>query len=67
MLALLRRLIREDGGSDIIEYALLTGSIGLAGLATWPLISSALGVAYSNLDTHTQDIWAPQDPIGGGS
>lgn len=67
MLTLLRRLIFEDEGSDIIEYALLTGSIGVAGIATWPLISAALGTAYSALDTHTQNIWAPQDPIGGGS
>jgi Flp pilus assembly pilin Flp len=67
MLALLRRLIREDEGSDIIEYALLTGSIGLAGAATWPLISAALGTAYSTLDTQTQAIWSPPDPAGGGS
>jgi len=67
MYALLRRLICEDEGSDIIEYALLTGAIGVAGAATWPLISAALGAAYSRLDTQTQDIWAPLDPAGGGS
>ena len=30
-------------GQDLIEYALLTAAVGLAGLATWPLIETAVG------------------------
>jgi Flp pilus assembly pilin Flp len=67
MTPLLRLLIFDDKGQDVMEYALLTAAIGLAGLATWPLISAALGAAYTTLDTQTQNLWAPPDPAGGGS
>jgi Flp pilus assembly pilin Flp len=64
MLQLLRRLIREDGGQDLIEYALLTAAIGLAGVAVWPVITTAIGVNYQGLDGRTQDIWEMPDPGG---
>lgn len=62
----LGRLIREDGGQDTIEYVLLTATIGLSAIATWPFIESAIGLAYRQLDTNTQNLWIPPDP-GGGS
>jgi Flp pilus assembly pilin Flp len=62
MTALWRRLWRDEDGQDVIEYALLTASIGLAGIATWPLIATAIGVTYGRLDTKTQDIWEVPDP-----
>ena len=62
MMNLLRRLIVDDGGQDVIEYALLTAAIGLAGIATWPLIAAAIGDAYANFDTQTQDAWEVPDP-----
>jgi Flp pilus assembly pilin Flp len=64
---LLRKLIVREEGQDILEYALLTASIGLAGAATWPLVSQALGTAYSTLDSQTQNLWAPPNPAGAGS
>jgi Flp pilus assembly pilin Flp len=67
MNALLRRLIVEDNGQDVIEYALLTGAIGLSGIAAWPLIVTALRNSYISLDTQTQLLWSPPDPAGGGS
>jgi Flp pilus assembly pilin Flp len=68
MLALLTRLIRDDEGQDLIEYALLTAGIGLAGLAVWPAITAAVGVAYQILDANIQDLWEVPDPgAGGGS
>jgi Flp pilus assembly pilin Flp len=57
-----RRLLRDEDGQDVIEYALLTAGIGLAGIATWPLISAGIGVTYQRLDRQTQDIWAVPDP-----
>ena len=57
-----RCLLRDEDGQDVIEYALLTASIGLAGIATWPLITTAIGVTYRRLDTKTQDIWQVRDP-----
>ena len=57
-----RRLLRDEDGQDIIEYALLTASVGLMGIATWPLIAVGIGVSYQRLDTQTQDIWQVPDP-----
>jgi Flp pilus assembly pilin Flp len=62
MTAWWRRLLRDEDGQDVIEYALLTASIGLAGIATWPLISAAIGTTYKLLDTQTQDLWEVPDP-----
>jgi Flp pilus assembly pilin Flp len=61
---LLRRLIRDDRGQDVIEYALLTAAIGLAGVAVWPVITTAIGVNYQGLDTETQNLWEIPDPGG---
>ncbi|MGQ0732339.1 MAG: Flp family type IVb pilin [Acidobacteriota bacterium] len=66
MRALFRRLLTCDRGQDLIEYALLTGGIGVVGAASWPLIAASLGGAYNGLNTGTQDLWVPPDP-GGGS
>jgi Flp pilus assembly pilin Flp len=62
MLHLLLRLLRDDDGQDVVEYALLTASLGLMGIATWPLIAAGVGAAYKNLDTKTQDIWEVPNP-----
>ena len=63
MTILWRRLLRDEDGQDVIEYALLTASIGLMGIATWPLIAAGIGAAYQRLDTETQDVW--EVPIRG--
>ena len=67
MNALLRKLLLNDQGQDVIEYALLTAAVGLSGIAVWPLIVSALRASYIVLDTQTQNLWVPVDPAGGGS
>jgi Flp pilus assembly pilin Flp len=65
MTGLVGRLLADDHGQDIIEYALLTAAVGLAGLATWPLIEAAVGTSYQALDGQTQDLWQPPPPGGG--
>lgn len=62
MVAELKRLLVADDGQDLIEYALITASIGLVGIATWPAIETAIGTAYANWDSDTQDIWEVPDP-----
>lgn len=62
MLNLLLRVMREDDGQDVIEYALLTASIGIVGVATWPLIATAIGTAYGRYNTNTQNIWEVPNP-----
>ena len=57
-----RRLLRDEDGQDVIEYALLTASVGLMGIATWPLIAAGIGATYERLDTQTQDLWEVPDP-----
>jgi Flp pilus assembly pilin Flp len=67
MFTALSRLVRDERGQDLVEYALLTGTVGLAAIATWPLIVTAIGQAYTALDGNTQAIAAPPNPGGGGS
>lgn len=65
MVELLRRLMVSDVGQDVIEYALLTASIGLAGVAAWPVIAASIGDVYEALDTDTQNLWEAPNPGGG--
>ena len=62
---MVKRLVIEDRGQDVIEYALLTAAIGIAGILTWPLITDAMGIAYALLDGQTQAIWEVPPPGGG--
>jgi Flp pilus assembly pilin Flp len=59
---LLRRLAFDDRGQDLVEYALLTGAIGLGAASTWPLITDAIGTAYQGVDAATQGLWEVPDP-----
>jgi Flp pilus assembly pilin Flp len=65
MLPLLLQLLLADDGQDVLEYALLTAAIGVAGIATWPLIEAAIAVTYQQFDTDTQDLWEVPDPGAG--
>jgi len=62
MLTILWRLMREDAGQDVIEYALLTAGIGIVSVATWPLIEAGIANVYADLDADTQAIWEVPDP-----
>lgn len=67
MRPLIGRLLRDEGGQDLIEYALVTAGIGIAGIALWPTIENSIRVTYQNFDTGTQNLWVPPPPGGGGS
>ena len=60
----LARFVREDQGQDLIEYALLVTFIGLAGIATLPLIAQAIATAYGSWNTSTNTIWHTPPPAG---
>ena len=49
LMALFLRLLRDDNGQDLIEYALLTAAIGLAGLLTFETIRTTMGLTYLEL------------------
>jgi Flp pilus assembly pilin Flp len=48
---LLKRLLREDRGQDVIEYALLAAGIGIVLVPTVPQIGTALNTVYGNINT----------------
>lgn len=54
---LTRRLFVGDDGQDLVEYALLTMFIGLAGLTVWNAMGGKLNAAYEGYDTGSQAIW----------
>ncbi len=57
-----RSLVFDETGQDLIEYALLAGSIGLVGIAMWDGIVTGIGNGYQGWDTNTQNAWQPQNP-----
>jgi Flp pilus assembly pilin Flp len=62
------RLLQEERGQDLIEYALVTAGIGLAGIAVWPAITAAVGTVYGTLvglEGPTQGHWEVPNPGGG--
>ena len=49
MTTLLGRLISEEQGQDIIEYALLAAAISVVAIPTVPTIGSAVNNAYEDV------------------
>ena len=50
MKALLTRLVREEKGQDVIEYALLAAAISVVAIPTVPSIGSQVNNAYSSIN-----------------
>jgi len=46
-MSLLRRFIREESGQDLVEYAFLTGLIGLVAAAGVTLVGTAVNDYYT--------------------
>jgi Flp pilus assembly pilin Flp len=61
-IGMLRRLIAEEGGQDLIEYALLTAAIGFAGIVGINLIGLAINGAYASWDAGVNELWEPPEP-----
>jgi len=59
---LLNRLIVEDEAQDLIEYALLTGAIGFAGVVGFNLIGLAINAVYGSWDAGVNSLWETPDP-----
>ena len=57
-----RRLIDDESGQDLIEYALLTTFVGLVAAATWNLTGAAIRTVYTSWDTSVNSVWRPSDP-----
>jgi Flp pilus assembly pilin Flp len=57
-----RRLLGDEGGQDLVEYALLLSLFGLACLAAWDLIRNGVGASYTGTKTGIQGLWDPPPP-----
>jgi Flp pilus assembly pilin Flp len=62
--ALIARLIRDDHGQDLVEYALLTAFFGLCALLAWTNLRAALGASYGGTTAGVQSLWDPPPPSG---
>jgi Flp pilus assembly pilin Flp len=56
------RLIVDDSGQDLVEYALLAAFVALATMAGLKAIENAIGAEYVGWDTDEQNLWIPPDP-----
>lgn len=64
---LVRRLFRDESGQDLVEYALLTTTIGFAGVLVWSLVGNAISGTYSSWVSGVDGLAVPPAPSGGGS
>jgi Flp pilus assembly pilin Flp len=62
---MLVRILREDDGQDLIEYALLGALIGTVGIVAWANVGAAITTTYGSWDTNVQNLSATTpDPAG---
>jgi len=56
MKALFVRLVREDAGQDLIEYALLAGFISLVAVVAITNVGTGVNTVYGNINTQVGKI-----------
>ena len=56
------RVIADDGGQDLIEYAILTAIIGIAGLLVLSALPTKMAATYNGRVTAGQNAWQPCPP-----
>jgi Flp pilus assembly pilin Flp len=61
-MSLIARLLRDDRGEDLVEYALLTAFVGLAGAAAWALMQDRIAAGYAASDAGVQALWESPSP-----
>jgi Flp pilus assembly pilin Flp len=60
--ALAAQFVSNDSGQDLIEYALLTGIVGISGVLILSTLSTTMGTAYKGWNTAGQNAWQPCPP-----
>jgi Flp pilus assembly pilin Flp len=48
MFKMVAQFVVDDGGQDLLEYALLSGLVGTAGLLILPAIADQMGSSYKS-------------------
>jgi Flp pilus assembly pilin Flp len=59
------RLVRDDSGQDLVEYALLAGMVGTGALLFFVLFTTVMGFEYFISLGRVYDAWAPCPPAPG--
>lgn len=62
--ALVKRLLAEDGGQDLIEYALLALTVGIGSITALNFLLSMMGSSYSQSLTRVGNQWQTPEPGG---
>jgi Flp pilus assembly pilin Flp len=62
----LSSLIKDDGGQDLIEYALLCGAIGFACVVGVGFLTGAMNSSYNSWQDAAQDDYLVVPCIGAG-
>jgi Flp pilus assembly pilin Flp len=66
MRRVLRSLVADDKGQDLIEYALLAVLVALLTIPALNAIQAALNVTYQGWNTAMQRCWQMPEPGHGG-
>ena len=64
MTSFVLRLLADETGQDLIEYALLTTVIGLAAIAVFDILRGSIAFVYGSWNTGANSYWQPQPPSG---
>jgi Flp pilus assembly pilin Flp len=59
-----QRFVRDERGQDLLEYALLSVFIGLAGLAALNGIGVSINTWYGTSNTSVNGLWNSPTPTG---
>jgi Flp pilus assembly pilin Flp len=60
---LLKRLVADECGQDLIEYGLLASIIAIAGVLLFPGIVTKMGNAFSQWELNVNNSWTPPNPV----
>ena len=56
-------VIADDAGQDLVEYALLTAIITVAGVLVISLLPATMATRYNNRNAAVQTAWQPCPPL----
>jgi Flp pilus assembly pilin Flp len=59
----LRRLVRDQGGQDLIEYGLLAAAVAATGFALFPSILTSMAAMFQSWAPAVNSIWEPSPPF----
>jgi Flp pilus assembly pilin Flp len=58
----LLEFVADDGGQDLVEYAMLGAFIGVVSVLVWQNIASLIGARYAEYNSNVNTLWASPEP-----